>query len=125
MKVLVATVQTQGQRESDFNYCVEGELLWIQEPCDRDAMRLPSSCGCGRAFSGLASHRATTTATVAELPISVEEYVTAIESSLREQGWPTEWASDIAFDQTALAESWDVGSVIERDLDVLGVRLVR
>ena len=29
MKVLVATAQTQGERANDFNYCIEGELVWI------------------------------------------------------------------------------------------------
>ena len=27
MKVLVATSETQGQRNNDFDYCVEGELV--------------------------------------------------------------------------------------------------
>lgn len=87
-------------------------------------MRLSNRYGCGRAFSGLASHRATTTATIAELPIGLDEYRAAIESSLKEQGWPPDWASDIAHDQVALAKLWEVGSIIERDLDVFGVRPV-
>lgn len=36
MKIFVATRLTQGARANDYNYCVPGELVWIQEPCDRD-----------------------------------------------------------------------------------------
>jgi hypothetical protein len=36
MKVLVATTLTQGIDDDDYHYSVEGELVWIQEPCDRD-----------------------------------------------------------------------------------------
>ena len=35
-KILVATGLTQGTNPKDYHYCVEGELVWIQEPCDRD-----------------------------------------------------------------------------------------
>jgi hypothetical protein len=36
MKILAATALTQGTSPDDYHYCVEGELVWIQEPCDRD-----------------------------------------------------------------------------------------
>ena len=66
MKVLVATSQTQGQRENDFNFCVEGELVTVGLVCATDRYDPDGGCGCGRAFAGLNSHRATTTAKVKE-----------------------------------------------------------
>lgn len=122
MKVLVATSATQGTRSTDFDYCVEGELVWLSEPCFTDAQRLPNPCGFGRAFAGLASHRATTTAIVAELPLTSAEYEEALRSGLTAAGWEGDWALDLAVEQQQLAEFWDVGSVIERDLDVLSLR---
>jgi hypothetical protein len=60
--VLTATHLTQGQRPGDFCYAVEGELVRLPSlECD-DAAR----CGCQRAFEGLSSHRATTTARVVD-----------------------------------------------------------
>jgi len=122
MKVLVATSATQGTRSTDFNYCVEGELVWLSEPCFTDAHRLPNPCGCGRAFAGLASHRATTTATVADLPLTSSEYEEALRSGITAAGWQADWALDLAAEQEHLAEFWEVGTVIERDLDVLSLR---
>lgn len=122
VKVLVATARTQGQRPTDFNYCVEGELVWLSEPCSTDANRLPNSCGCGRAFAGLASHRATTTAAIVDLPISPEEYEVALRSGLHEAGWPVALASQLAREQADIAGRWAMGSVIERDIDLLALR---
>lgn len=122
MKILVLTSKTQGARATDFNFCVEGELAWIAPPCDTDALRLPGSCGCGRSFAGLASHRAGTTALVAELPMTREEYISAIAASLAAQGWPPSWAAGIECDQSALIGEWDVGTILERDLNLLTPR---
>ena len=122
MKVLVATARTQGQRPTDFNYCVEGELVWLSEPCFRDANRLPDSCGCGRAFAGLASHRATTTAAIVDLAISPDEYEEALRSGLHEAGWPASLGTALAAEQADIASRWVIGSVIERDLELLALR---
>src|SRR6478609_5270708 len=64
MKILVATALTQGTSPDDYHYGTEGELVLLQEPCDRDKNDPAGPCGCGRAFAGAASHRATTTAMV-------------------------------------------------------------
>lgn len=122
MKVLVATSATQGTRPTDFNYCVDGELVWLSESCFRDAHRLPNPCGCGRAFAGLASHRSTTTALVADLAITYAEYQEALRAGLTAAGWPGEWALDLAAEQEDLAHFWEEGTVVERDLDILSLR---
>lgn len=87
MKVLVATSRTQGARYNDFDYCVEGELVWFEPSCDHGDTDSADLCGWCRSFSGLSSHRATTTARVAELDISPQDYLLALSASLDEQGW--------------------------------------
>ena len=87
MRVLVATARTNGDVEGDFNFCVEGELVTIDEPCDEDRDDPDSrACGCGRAFSGLGSHGTTTTARVAELPFREADVREAIRASLLDSG---------------------------------------
>ena len=97
-------------------------MVWLSEPCATDAKRLPNSCGCGRSFAGLSSHRATTTAVIVDLPCSAEEYEEALRSGLQEAGWPGALAIELAAEQADIASLWATGSVIERDLDVLALR---
>jgi hypothetical protein len=124
MKVLVATARTQGARPDDYHWCIEGELVRIGEACATDRADPDGGCGCGRGFGGLNSHRATTTARVAEVPLSPEDYAEAIRSSLDEQGWDPcpgcvrQEADELA----ALAAGWPTGAVVERRLDALIVR---
>ncbi len=122
MKVLVATNVRQGERVNDFHWCVEGELVWVGLACDTDRRNPDGGCGCGRGFGGLSSHRATTTARVAELPLSRDEYVQAVSSSLGEQGWGAHHGAGIADELAALVADWPVGTIVERRLDTLRVR---
>lgn len=63
MHVLITTPRTQGQQPDDFDHTVPGELVRFPGvECGDPA------CGCGRAFAGLASARATTTAEVVDRP---------------------------------------------------------
>ncbi len=125
MKILVATGFTQGAEANDFHYCIEGELVWVQEPCDRGADDPDNACGCGRGFAGAASHRATTTATVVESTISRTELVLAFGTSLADGGWPTNWADTVAGENLAIAGDLPVGAVIGRRLDEFVVRAIR
>lgn len=64
MKVLVATTMRQGEVENDFCNTIEGELVRLPFiECDDG-----DQCGCTRSFTGLTSHRATTTAVVVDRP---------------------------------------------------------
>ncbi|WP_326546877.1 hypothetical protein QGN32_01230 [Mycolicibacterium sp. ND9-15] len=119
MKILVATALTQGTHPGDYNHCVEGELVWVQEPCDRDIRDSRMPCGCGRGFAGAASHRATTTARVVESPLTREELVTAFQTSLQDGGWPAEWAEDVVEDNIFAASQFPVGTVVGRNLELL------
>jgi hypothetical protein len=122
MKVLVATNESQGARDDDFSGCVEGELVWIQEPCARDRSG-SGDCGCGRAFAGIASHRGTTTATIRDLPgLTLPEYIEALRASFVDQGWPGEWAPDAAVELLEFCGTWHTDVVLERQLDFVGLR---
>jgi len=116
-KILVATAATQGARANDYNYCVEGELVWIQEPCDRDDRDPDGSCGCARGFAGAASHRATTTAKVVDSPLSRAEVMLAFQTSLVDGGWPITWFRAVTEENIAVAADFPVGAVVERRCD--------
>jgi hypothetical protein len=61
VRVLVATRETQGERDDDYCWTVDGELVRLPlADCANPA------CGCVRGFAGLSSHRATTTALIEE-----------------------------------------------------------
>ena len=122
MKVLVATSDTQGQRGNDFSYCIEGELVTVGMVCAADEVDPDGGCGCGRAFAGLNSHKATTTAKVKDVELSEEDYVEALRSSLAQQGWPTEDVGELATWLVQLVSTWPTGSVIERRLDDIYIR---
>lgn len=122
MKILVATAETQGERETDYTWTVEGELVWIQEPCATDARRMPNACGCGRGFAGLSSHRATSTAKVVESHLTRADYVAALRASLSDGGWPADAAAGIAHGLLGFAAEWEVNTVLERDIWVFGAR---
>ncbi len=122
MKVLVATSDTQGQRGNDFSYCIEGELVTVGLVCAADEVDPDGGCGCGRAFAGLNSHKATTTAKVKDVELSEEDYVEALRSSLAQQGWPTGDVGELATWLAQLVSTWPTGSVIERRLDDIYIR---
>ncbi len=122
MKALTATVTTQGYRGNDFDYCVEGELVHVGMVCAKDRSDPDGGCGCGRAFAGLNSHRATTTAMIREVDFTRGDYVEALRSSLAQQGWDAAAAQDEADSLLLLAEALPVGVVVERRLSKIAVR---
>jgi len=80
MRLLTATREAQGELPGDFCFTVEGELVLPNDfICARDRGRPDGGCGCGRAFVGLGSRKATTTALVRDLDISPGELRTAVE----------------------------------------------
>ncbi|WP_433788120.1 DUF7715 family protein [Actinomycetospora sp. CA-101289] len=114
MKVLVATAETQGDRGNDFHYAVEGELVRIDSPCARDRRDPDGGCGCGRSFAGLNSARPTTTARIADLPLSRADVAEALRSSLAQQGWNPSWAAEEAGSLLDLVADLPVGTVVGR-----------
>lgn len=71
---------------ADFHHALDGELVTpALLPCDCP------DCGCRRSMAGIASARATSMFTVAELPMTFTEYVGALRDGLQRQGW---WRAD-------------------------------
>jgi hypothetical protein len=101
---------------------VEGELVWIQEPCDRDKNDPTGPCGCGRGFAGAASHRATTTAMVVDSEMTRDDVILAFETSLSDGGWPIEWAEELADGNIEIAAQLPAGSIIDRKLEQFFLR---
>jgi hypothetical protein len=123
MKLLTATTVTQGYRDNDFDWCIEGELVHIGVVCERDSDDPDGGCGCGRAFAGLNSHRATTTAMVREIPgFTMADYVEAIRSSLEQQGYDPSHAMHAAAELRTVVRGWPAGTIVERRLDAIVVR---
>lgn len=117
--VLVATARTQGQRGNDFISCSPEELVDITSSCDRDRGNPDGGCGCCRAFTGLDSRRATTTAEVVEREMTWVDYVAAHHASLVRAGLPDDqtvlgWADEAARDMARIAAAFPVGTVVER-----------
>jgi hypothetical protein len=122
MKILVATGLTQGTNPRDYHYCVEGELVWLQDPCDRDRNDPENGCGCSRGFAGAASHRATTTAMIVDSGMTRDDLVLAFSTSLVDGGWPRDWAEDVADDNIEIATMAPAGTIIVRRFEDLYVR---
>ena len=82
MKILVATSETQVDQPGDYSFVPDGQLLArYGTVCDCP------DCGCGRGFPGVFTHKATTTAMVAESDMSEGEWRTAVHTCLHETGW--------------------------------------
>ena len=104
MKVFVATSQTQGQDADDHCLALEGELVHL--PVLECAT--PDTCGCLRGFAGVASHRATTTAEVAERELTREDVLDAVTDSLLDGGWIPDVEEGAAAYREAELLAWEV-----------------
>jgi hypothetical protein len=132
MKVVTATSQTQGWRDNDFCWTVEGELLFFA-PLECGRGSIDDNCDCRRSMAGLVSHRATTTMKVIERPnLNPATYFTLIANGLQSQGYVTEelmaspdvneWVHDLTDELIYLAAGYPVGTVLERRGDLIKQR---
>jgi hypothetical protein len=128
MKLLTATHEGQGDRPGDFCHATEGELVLLGFVCARDRADPDGGCGCGRAFSGLSSHRATTTALVREVPLSVDDVRLAVDGYFSSGGMGRDVLGETQFaalvdgavgEMVDDARLWPVGTVVGRRLDQL------
>lgn len=88
--VIVASPQID-PRDEGFHFAVPGELVYVGLMCATDESAEDpgrGGCGCGRAFSGVTSHRATTLAEVVERDVSRETYLDLLATAIAEQ-WRT------------------------------------
>jgi hypothetical protein len=117
--VRVLTAYT-GTEPEDFTHTVAGELVMAAITCDRDRLRLPNACGCGRAWVGLASRKATSVARVDDRPdLTLELLADLIADSLRSAGWTdvAEWAREEAEDIAEIAAGFAEDTLVRRDVD--------
>jgi hypothetical protein len=130
VKLLTATSERQGEQDGDFCHAIEGELVLLGLVCADDE-RNPDgdgACGCGRAFSGMSSMRATTTALVRDLHVSLDDVRLAVEGYYRSSGLGPDMIGGAAFADLVAetvvsmedaAERLPVGAVVGRRLDYL------
>jgi hypothetical protein len=124
VRVLVSTRRTQGQGAGDFCFAVDGELVRTEPECRKDRGDPDGPCGCGRSFIGMSSGLSTTTAEVADLEMSRDDYVAALTVSRREAGWGSGDApdeDDAGYAETLLeiTGEYPAGTVLVRRLDDL------
>jgi len=126
MKLLTATMATNGLVPHDYSHCIPGELLWLPMVCSAHRLHPDSRCGCTRGFGGLSSHRGTTTALVEDRNITVADLRAAVRSSLTDQGLLDHHLStqeqhdlvdEVVHHIRDIADFYHVGSVIRRRLD--------
>lgn len=127
MKVLVATRATQGLCTTDQADCVEGELVWMKDPCEMGTHDPDGMCACGRTFFGMSSDKETTSALVRELPgLTQRSYESAMRATFDAHGWCSTCPS-VQFRQhvarmARLAAALPAGTIVGRRLDSLVVR---
>ena len=132
MNVLTASNQTQGWRDNDFCWTVEGELV-VFPPIECGRGSIDDDCGCRRSMAGLVSHRATTTIKVADREgLDRDTYFMLISDGLRDQGYVTEelmtnrnvneWLHHLTDELIYLAVGLPAGTVLERRGDFINVR---
>lgn len=90
MKVLVS--RGEGDQLDDFSFTDEGELLVFPVSiCETPARR--AECGCGFAFSGLESQKATTVGTVQS--VRADELRERVLTSRLAESWGADAAADL------------------------------
>ncbi|SOD95450.1 DUF7715 family protein [Blastococcus haudaquaticus] len=127
MKLLTATREGQGEQDGDFCFAIEGELVLPGFVCATDQADPDGGCGCGRAFSGMSSMRATTTAVVRDLDVSPADVRLAITGYYVSAGMGPDVIGYAEFEDVVSATLEDlaeiahvpVGAVVGRRLDNL------
>lgn len=119
MKLLRATKATQGQRENDFCWAADNELVYPGFICGRDknddgTFNVDGGCGCARAVCGVDTHKGTTTFVVSEEPLTRDEAEAIFEQSLVCAGWGEESGIAALDEVLKIAEPFDTGVVLER-----------
>lgn len=112
MKLFVSTKLTQGQRNNDFCWAAEDEMVHFPFECDGESV--DGRCGCRRSMAGLYSQKATSTFKVVELAIGKEalQFITRLP--------------DEELDQLLYAASqFPIGAVCERRGNCIQERKIR
>lgn len=86
MKLLVATGETQGQRENDFCFVPEGEIV-RPNAMTCEGAQTDDHCGCARSWSGIECDKATTTMKVVEIDITLKQLQQKLATAFYRGGW--------------------------------------
>ena len=81
MKIPVSTKKTQGQRDNDFRFVQEGEIVYTSWTCTSGFA--DDECGCRRCLTGVKCGKGTTTVTVIDSLMTRDEYDAALVKSMR------------------------------------------
>jgi hypothetical protein len=128
MRLLTATSERQGERNGDFCYAIEGELVLLGLVCADDERNPDGACGCGRAFSGMSSLKPTTTALVRDLDLTLDDLRMAVEGYYVSAGMgpdlldPEEFDAEMSHQISCIqkvAATLPAGAVVGRRLDYL------
>lgn len=122
MKVLVSTKKTHGQRENDFCFVPEGELVYFGSECTNE--KTDGRCGCKRSLVGVKCLKGTTTLMVVNMDATEDDLAEAIHRSWVKGGWSESLrdgrargrAKRMAKKLVAVASRFRAGSVLERRL---------
>lgn len=116
MYVLAATNETQGDRDDDYGWTIDGELVFVPTiEC-----RAPG-CGCDRGFAGVTSHRATTTAMVVHRPeLDSGDDWDAIFDAMRDRGYGLAGDDDLADAVDGLVAAVQALGAVAGDRTVVG-----
>src|SRR6266852_3853032 len=86
IQIFVATTETQGQRENDFYFVPEGEIVTLPVmTCTNEHVDGP--CGCKRSMSGINTQKATTTMKISTFDGNLFELDRMIAEAMRKAGW--------------------------------------
>lgn len=122
MKVLVATKETQGQRNNDFCFADENEVVYFGFVCDKDKDDPDGECGCSRSLFGHRSRKATTTFKVVETSMTQSDLVDVLTRSLERAGYTDEGVREMATALVECANEHPEGTVLERRGDFIQAR---
>jgi hypothetical protein len=87
VKIFVSTKQTQGQRQDDFSWVPEDELLtpFLSGICGGE--QAGDRCGCARSLVGISCFKSTTTAKVVERELTETQLARLFTESANKAGW--------------------------------------
>jgi len=122
MRILVATIKTQGTRKNDFCFVPEAEPVMFGFECDNEP--IDGRCGCRRSMVGLSCHKGTTTVAVVDGAMDRAAFVAALVKSIRRSGFnPAPSAvGSMADELTTIASRFEAGTVLERRGDAFRAR---
>src|ERR1700738_1254546 len=86
MKIFVSTTKTQGQRNDDFCFVPEGEIVTFGVLLCSDPVKA-DQCGCNRSLCGIVSDAATTTMKVIDYACSLFDLQCLFNEALERGGW--------------------------------------